>query len=44
VRHGLTWYEFDPSWLTLRFLRAIGLVRNLQVAKVNSRLAEQEAA
>jgi fatty-acid desaturase len=44
ARHGLAWYEFDPSWLTLRLLRAAGLVENIQVAKVNSRLAEQEAA
>ncbi len=41
ARHGLTWYEFDPTWLTLKFMRAIGFVRNIQVAKVNSVLDEE---
>lgn len=44
ARHGLVWWEFDPSWLTLKLLRAIGLVRSIQVARVDTRLAEQEAA
>lgn len=45
ARHGLTWYEFDPSWIQLRILRAIGLVWNVQVAKVNSEIvAEQRVA
>ncbi len=41
ARHGLAWYEFDPTWLTLKFMRAIGFVRNIQVAKVNSVLDEE---
>jgi len=44
ARHGLAWYEFDSSWLTLKLLRALGVARSVQVARVNSRMAEQEAA
>ncbi len=25
ARHGLAWYEFDPSWLEIRFLQLLGL-------------------
>lgn len=41
ARHGLAWYEFDPTWLTLKLFRAVGFVRNIQVAKVNSVLDEE---
>ena len=44
ARHGLAWWEFDPSWLTLKVLRFFGIARAIQVAKVNSRLTEREAA
>ena len=44
ARHGLAWYEFDPSWLTLRLLRALGVASNVRVAKLNSVIAEREAA
>jgi fatty-acid desaturase len=44
ARHGLAWYEFDSSWLTLKLLRAAGIARSVQVARVNSRITEQEAA
>ena len=44
ARHGLTWYEFDPSWLTIQLLRLIGVARNVKVARVTSPLAEREAA
>ena len=37
ARHGLAWYEFDISWITLKLLRALGLVWDLKVAKVRSR-------
>ena len=26
ARHGLAWYEFDVTWITIRMLRAVGLV------------------
>ena len=44
ARHGLAWYEFDPSWLTLKVLRAFGIARAIKVAKINSVVAEREAA
>jgi stearoyl-CoA desaturase (delta-9 desaturase) len=44
ARHGLTWYEFDPTWITLKLLRLFGVARAIQVAKVTSRLEEREAA
>jgi stearoyl-CoA desaturase (delta-9 desaturase) len=45
ARHGLAWYEFDPSWLTIKVLKAVGVARAIKVASVNSRLvSEREAA
>jgi stearoyl-CoA desaturase (Delta-9 desaturase) len=44
ARHGLAWYEFDPSWLTLKALRFFGIAKSVRVAKVTSALAEREAA
>jgi stearoyl-CoA desaturase (delta-9 desaturase) len=44
ARHGLAWYEFDSSWLTLKLLRALGIARSVQVAKVDAAMADQEAA
>ncbi len=44
ARHGLAWYEFDPTWITLKLLRLAGVARSIQVARVNSRLEEREAA
>jgi fatty-acid desaturase len=43
ARHGLAWYEFDVSWITLKLLNAVGIVRDLKVAKVRQ-LPEQKAA
>ena len=44
ARHGLAWYEFDPTWITLKLLRRFGVAKSIQVAKVTSRLEEREAA
>ena len=44
ARHGLAWYEFDPSWLTLRLMRKIGLAKAVQVAKLDAQLPERKAA
>jgi stearoyl-CoA desaturase (Delta-9 desaturase) len=44
ARHGLAWYEFDISWITLTCFNAIGIVRDLKVAKIARRLPEEEAA
>ena len=34
ARHGLAWYEFDISWITLKLFAAVGIVSDLKVAKV----------
>ena len=44
ARHGLAWYEFDPSWLLIKVLKAGGLAKSIKVANIDSRLAEREAA
>ncbi len=31
ARHGLRWFEFDPTWLHIRILRALHLVRNVKL-------------
>lgn len=33
ARHGLAWYEFDPSWIQIRFLQWIGLAKSIRIAK-----------
>jgi len=43
ARHGLAWYEFDVSWITLQLFRAIGLVWDLKVAKVRAMPVEEAA-
>ncbi len=43
ARHGLAWYEFDPTWLSLRLLRSVGVVWDVKVARV-SQIPEDEAA
>jgi stearoyl-CoA desaturase (delta-9 desaturase) len=44
ARHGLAWYEFDPSWLLIKVLRRFGLAKSIHVASVNSNLTEVKAA
>jgi stearoyl-CoA desaturase (delta-9 desaturase) len=44
ARHGLAWYEFDPSWLQIRLLKRFGIAKAVKVAKTNTELAEREAA
>jgi stearoyl-CoA desaturase (delta-9 desaturase) len=44
ARHGLAWYEFDISWITLKLMKALGLAWGVRVAKVESHRLEQKAA
>ena len=44
ARHGLTWYEFDVSWITLKMLRFLHIAKSVRVAKPSSVIAEREAA
>ena len=32
AHHGLAWHEIDITWLTIRFVQAIGVVRSVHVA------------
>ena len=36
ARHGLAWYELDITWMHIRLLRFLGLVKSVHVAKVSS--------
>jgi len=44
ARHGLAWYEFDPSWIQITILKRFGIAKSVKVAKTNTALAEREAA
>jgi fatty-acid desaturase len=44
ARHGLAWYEFDPSWIEIRILKFFRIAKSIRVAKVSSAMADQEAA
>jgi stearoyl-CoA desaturase (delta-9 desaturase) len=44
ARHGLAWYEFDLSWIQIKILKSLGIAKGVRVAKINSALAEREAA
>jgi fatty-acid desaturase len=48
ARHGLAWYEFDPSWIQIRVLKFLGLAKSVQAVTVDSALpealSEQKAA
>ena len=43
ARHGLAWYEFDPTWLQLKALQAVGLVWDVKIAK-STQLPKEEIA
>ena len=44
ARHGLAWYEFDLSWIQIQVLKFFGIAKGVKVAKVNTALAEKDAA
>jgi stearoyl-CoA desaturase (delta-9 desaturase) len=44
IRHGLAWYEIDHSWILVNILKRLGLAWDLKVAKLDSLVAEREAA
>jgi stearoyl-CoA desaturase (delta-9 desaturase) len=44
ARHGLAWYEFDPTWIELKLLRAVGVVWDVKAAKTSQSPAEEIAA
>jgi stearoyl-CoA desaturase (delta-9 desaturase) len=44
ARHGLAWYEFDPSWITLKILRKLGIAKSVQCAKLDTAIGDRKAA
>jgi fatty-acid desaturase len=44
ARHGLAWYEFDPSWLQIQLLKRFGIAKSVKVAKTDTALIDREAA
>jgi fatty-acid desaturase len=44
ARHGLTWYEFDPSWILIKVLTFLGITKSVHVARVDSDFSERKAA
>ena len=44
ARHGLAWYEFDPSWIQIKVLGFLGIAKSIQVAKVDSAAPRRQAA
>mmetsp|Transcript_9048 Transcript_9048/g.27192 ORF Transcript_9048/g.27192 Transcript_9048/m.27192 type:complete len:352 (-) Transcript_9048:124-1179(-) len=31
ARHGLEWWQYDPTWWTIRFLKFLGLAKNVKL-------------
>jgi fatty-acid desaturase len=44
ARHGLAWYEFDPSWILIKILKRLGLAKSIHVATIESSIPTQKAA
>jgi len=44
ARHGLAWYEFDISWITLKAMRAVGIAKEVYVVELDAAMTEQEVA
>ena len=42
ARHGLAWYEFDPTWITIRVLRRLGIAKAVHAAGVTTPLPGRE--
>jgi stearoyl-CoA desaturase (delta-9 desaturase) len=34
ARHGLAWYEFDVTWMTIWLLRKCGIAKSVRVAQL----------
>lgn len=44
ARHGLAWYEFDISWITIRIWKFLGIAKRVKVARIPAPAPEEEAA
>jgi stearoyl-CoA desaturase (Delta-9 desaturase) len=36
ARHGLAWYEFDPSWILIKILKFFRIARSIRVAQIGT--------
>jgi fatty-acid desaturase len=44
ARHGLAWYEFDISWISLKLMKLVGIAKGVRVAQLPAKEAAREAA
>ena len=44
ARHGLAWYEFDPSWLEISLMKRLGIAKAIRVAALPDDAAKRQAA
>jgi stearoyl-CoA desaturase (delta-9 desaturase) len=44
IRHGLAWYEVDHSWIMANIWKKMGLIWDLKVAKIDTKLPAEETA
>lgn len=44
ARHGLAWYEFDPSWILISVLKFFNIAKSIKVARTHTEIPEREAA
>ncbi|MCU1335603.1 MAG: Delta-9 acyl-phospholipid desaturase [Bryobacterales bacterium] len=44
ARHGLAWYEFDPSWIQIKVLKFFGIAKSIHVASIAGESAAQKVA
>ena len=44
ARHGLAWYEFDISWITLKLMKTLGIASKIQVAQLPTAQPNRKAA
>jgi stearoyl-CoA desaturase (delta-9 desaturase) len=42
ARHGLAWYEFDLTWITINVMKALGLAWDIKVAKLKQAVPYDE--
>ena len=43
ARHGLAWYEFDPSWILISVLKFFGIAKSIKVASIDKEAAREAA-
>jgi len=44
ARHGLAWYEFDPSWIQIRLLEKLGIAKSVRKASATTEPEQRAVA